>query len=125
MIPLFLAAIGAPIPVGAGAGPNVWGGQGAILEVTEAGADVEFDCAIGRIMGKLPLTSNGGFDLPGTFAPEGHGPTRKGKGPHESEVRYLGTIEGDQLHLTIRKGEQSLGSFVLRRGSRPPLRKCR
>jgi hypothetical protein len=124
MIPLILAAIGAPIPVGGGAGANVWGGQGAILEVTDAGAEIEFDCAHGRIDGPVPLGANGRFDLPGSFTPQHAGPSRDGD-PHASGVRYVGVVEGDQLTLTVRKGEETLGAFVLRRGTRPPLRKCR
>jgi hypothetical protein len=124
MIPLLLAAISAPIPVGAGAGAQVWGGRGAILQLTDAGADIEFDCAIGRMDGHVPLAANGRFDLPGTFTPQHAGPVRD-TDPHASDVRYLGVIEGDQLTLTVRKGHQTLGEFVLKRGMRPPLRKCR
>jgi hypothetical protein len=92
MISLLVAAMAAPVPVGASAGPNVWGGPGAILEANDAGAQLEFDCARGRIDGRLPLDTNDRFD---------------------------------QLTLTVRKGDQTVATFTLRRGMRPPLRKCR
>ena len=79
-----LAASEAALPKG------VWGGDTAILEVVEGGANIEFECATGRIEGAVRVDSKGEFDLPGTLASDGPGPSRD-EGSSASPVRYQGT----------------------------------
>ena len=104
------------------AGP--WGGPKVIFEVTADGADVEFECARGRIAKVITLDGKGGFDVTGTFGAEGRGPTRDGDSA-ATKARYRGRVEGDTMTLDVSVGERKMGPFTLTRGERPFLRKCR
>jgi hypothetical protein len=104
------------------AGP--WGGDNVILEVTAEGADVEFECARGRIGKPIELDGQGDFDLPGTLTGEGHGPTRDDAGS-DSKARYHGHVAGDTMTLTVIRGEERTGPYTLTRDRRPILKKCR
>src|SRR5215510_16496539 len=55
---------------------GVWGGQHIHAQITENGADLEFDCAHGSIPQAITLDSQGRFDVAGKFAAERPGPTR-------------------------------------------------
>ena len=103
---------------------GVWGGDSIVLEVVTGGADLEFDCARGRISEPLKLDGKGTFVLPGTFAPEGPGPTRD-DAPPPAPARYQGSVKGDTMTLSVVRGEQQIGTFKLTRGRQTVLRKCR
>jgi hypothetical protein len=105
-------------------GKSVWGGDSAILEVVEGGANLEFDCARGRIEGPIRIDGHGDFDAPGTFTPEGPGPTRDDDSS-ASKVRYQGHVKGETLQLTVRTDKEQIGSHTLTRDRQPILRKCR
>jgi hypothetical protein len=107
--------------------PGRWGGMGIAIEVTAAGAKIEFDCAHGTLDAPLSLDAEGRFDLPGTFARERPGPTRvDGEGEAGEPVRYSGRLEGDTLTLQVGAGKDRRPmrpiSAVL--GRPPRLRKC-
>jgi hypothetical protein len=80
---------------GRGAAAGTWGGDTLILEVVADGADLEFECARGRITKPLKLDRHSDFDLPGTFSPEGHGPIRDGPAADKTKTQYQGHIDGD------------------------------
>ncbi|MEO8359841.1 MAG: hypothetical protein ABI672_07420 [Vicinamibacteria bacterium] len=103
--------------------PGVWGGDAAILEVTKDGANVEFECAVGVITKPIVLDAKGGFDLPGTFTAEGRGPTRDDA--TGSVARYVGSVKGETLTLTVSAEGKEIGSYPLTRGRQSVLRKCR
>ena len=103
--------------------PGAWGGDTLILEIASDGADVEFECARGRIGKPITLDRRGDFDLPGTFAAEGHGPIREGAGS-AGKARYRGHVAGDTLTLTVVVGDERMGPYTLTRGRRPILKKC-
>src|SRR6185436_17386934 len=48
-------------------GKGNWGGQNALLEVSEGGAQIRFNCAQGSIELPLTLDSEGRFSAKGTF----------------------------------------------------------
>ena len=51
--------------------PNgVWGGEHIRMEVTDSGADIEFNCARGTISQRLAVDAQGRFRLPGTYKAE-------------------------------------------------------
>jgi hypothetical protein len=102
-----------------------WGGQHVGMEVTDSGAELEFDCAHGRIVEPLALDASGRFDAKGTYTPEQPGPRREDESSARN-VRYSGRVEGSSMTLTIGAGEGSadLGSFRLERGRTPAIRKC-
>jgi hypothetical protein len=94
--------------------------------MTAAGAELEFDCAVGRINARIQTDSDGKFDLAGTFRREG-GPVRSGDDRSGRPARYAGKINGDSMtfkvHLT--DTNQTTETFSLTRGSQGRLWKCR
>ncbi|MFY9551058.1 MAG: hypothetical protein WAU32_07905 [Thermoanaerobaculia bacterium] len=102
-----------------------WGGDGAGLQATEAGARMEFDCASGSIDGAITLDKEGRFDAAGTYAREGPGPTRPDQ-VRGAPVRYEGKVVGDALTLSVRLSgsHETLGPFTLTRGRLARVRAC-
>ena len=101
-----------------------WAGEAVILVVQERGADIEFECARGRIEGPLIVDGNGDFDLAGTFSPEGPGPSRD-EGSSGTAARYQGHVKGASMTLVVRSGDKQIGSYHLDRDREVVLRKCR
>ena len=95
-----------------------------LLVVTDLGADLEFDCAVGQIEERLD--SEGEFDLWGSYTPGMGGPEREDDPPVPQAARYTGSLEGERLTFSIVLEESGLvlGPFELRRGGDPLLRKC-
>lgn len=106
---------------------TVWGGDHIEMEVTSAGARVEFDCAQGTIDARLRPNAKGAFKVKGTFTPGRSGPIAGNEGPRTRKATYQGTIEGDTMTLWILvQGEKSpIGTYTLIRGQRGDVRKCR
>jgi hypothetical protein len=104
---------------------GTWGGDHVILEVSEKGAEVEFDCARGQITQPITLDKHGDFDIAGTFTPEHGGPVGRDEAAAPARARYSGHVDGDTMSLTVTLGEEKAGTYTLTRGSRPILRKCR
>jgi hypothetical protein len=104
-------------------GKGSWGGEAAIFVVLEGGADIEFECARGRIEKPVVVDRNGDFDLPGTFTPEGPGPTRN-EGGSGATMRYQGRVKGTSMTLIVRSGDKEIGSYRLERDREVVLRKC-
>jgi hypothetical protein len=101
-----------------------WGGDTLVVEVGADGADVEFECATGRISGPIKLDRQGDFDLPGSFVVEGHGPVRDGP-KAAPKVRYQGHVDGDTMTITVLRGNDRLGPYTVTRGRQTFLKKCR
>jgi hypothetical protein len=120
---LFLGTLTA---VGAGAQKlqGTWGGERVIMKAGETGAEVEFECAHGRIAQAILPDDRGNFDLPGSLTPEGHGPTRDGA-ESANPARYKGHVDDKTMTLTIIVGDEKLGPYSLTRDNEPILRKCR
>src|ERR1700687_5692174 len=55
---------------------GTWGGAHISLNVGEASATIQDDCAHGQINGPLVTDRRGRFNLKGTFSPEHGGPAR-------------------------------------------------
>ena len=104
---------------------GTWGGTGLRVEVSSTGADVEFDCAHGRIEGTIHLGKTGSFDVKGTFAPEHGGPILRDEDAAAYAARYKGRVAGDTMTVTVLQGTTKIGPFRIKRGARPILRKCR
>jgi hypothetical protein len=123
ILTLFVALLGGPVgralPVG------TWGGEHVRLEVSERGAELEFDCAHGRIERPIRLDAQGSFDMAGDFTPEHGGPVRRDEVVHAAEARYAGRLDGQTLVLTVTRDEAVIGRFTLAFGKRPRLMKCR
>ncbi|HVF42533.1 MAG TPA: hypothetical protein VM936_05965 [Pyrinomonadaceae bacterium] len=107
--------------------PGAWGGNHIRMEVSEAGATVEFDCARGRIDRALVLDSEGRFDLKAAYTVERGGPVRRDAPPPTRPARYEGRVSGDTLTLTVTltDTDEDAGTFTLTRGSEGRVFKCR
>lgn len=108
-----------------GASGTVWGGQHVELEVTPAGATLEFDCASGFIAKPLQLDAQGKFKVAGTFSREHPGPViRDGPGP--APATYSGSVQNGTMKLTIAVSQgENLGEYMLFRGKPGLVMKCR
>jgi hypothetical protein len=121
-----LAAAGcltSPTPVIA-LGP--WGGSHLRMDVTAAGARLEYDCAEGVIEERLRPDADGRFTAVGSHTPGHGGPIRVGEILPTFRARYDGRVSGDRIDLlvTITETGEVLGSFELRRGSSGLLLRC-
>ncbi|CAN5353709.1 hypothetical protein BH18ACI2_BH18ACI2_00010 [soil metagenome] len=116
---------------------GVWGGPHVSMEITERGAQIEFDCAHGTIEQQLALNSRGRFDVKGEYVVEHGGPERAGgpefAGPPSTAAsrdarpaRYTGSITNGTLTLavTLTDTQEEVGTFTLTRGAMPRLVKC-
>ncbi len=103
-----------------------FGGVGVLLVVREAGADLDFDCATGRIEEPMTFSADGTFDVAGTFTPGMGGPVRDDDPPVPEAARYMGVLRGDRLTLSAILVEDgtTIGPYQLRRGEEPLLRRC-
>src|SRR6267378_1690239 len=106
---------------------GVWGGQHIRVEVTDSGADFEFDCAHGTIDQPIVLDGKGKFDVEGKFTTERGGPTRRDQKSNYRLVRYVGQVKEQALTLTITDAgtKETIDSFTLTHGSDGRLMKCR
>ncbi|HEY0321746.1 MAG TPA: hypothetical protein VGC66_12365 [Pyrinomonadaceae bacterium] len=106
---------------------GVWGGEHIRLQVTDKGAEAEYDCAHGTIDAPIVLNREGRFDVAGGFVPERSGPIRRGQGSNNRPARYVGKVDGDTMTLTVTLTDSSekVGPFTLTRGSDGRLFKCR
>jgi len=106
---------------------GAWGGQHIRMEVTDNGAQIEYDCAHSTIDEPIVLDRFKKFKVKGKFTPEHGGPVRSDEAPKSSPVRYLGELKGNELTLTLTNTEtgKTLGSFDLTRGGGGRLMKCR
>lgn len=125
-IAISLAAVGCttnPTPVIA-QGP--WGGSHVSMQVTSAGARLEYDCAEGVIEEPLRPDADGRFTATGIHTPGQGGPIRAGEILPVFAARYDGHVEGEQMSLLVTFTETGveLGSFQLRRGSSGLLMRC-
>ena len=102
---------------------GLWGGPHVRLEVTETGAEIEFDCGHGTLAGPITLIDDR-FDVAGTFMREGGPVRRDDKG---IPARYKGQVSGSRLTLTfsLNDAAPTADSFTLVHGQEARLFKCK
>ena len=107
--------------------PGVWGGEHIRFEVTETGANVEYDCAHGTVEGKIVVDSRGRFDVYGLHHEERGGPVRPGGDASGYRVRLSGRVGGSLMKLTVTRAGtgEAVGTFDLARDREPMIVKCR
>ena len=105
---------------------GVWGGQEIRLNVTEAGADLEFSCATGHIDEPLVVDANGHFSVKGTFTPGSMGPTREDNPPKPQPALFSGTAHEKNLSLnmTLTNTKESQ-DYTLEYGASGRLHRCK
>jgi hypothetical protein len=104
---------------------GTWGGEHIAMEVTDAGATIEYDCAHGRINKKITPDAAGKFETKGVHVRERGGPTRQGE-DNERPALYRGAIKDETMTLTVELAEnnESVGTFTLTHGKTGRIRKC-
>lgn len=104
---------------------GTWGGQSIAMEVGEGGAEIEFDCAHGRIAEKIAPDGGGKFEAKGVFERERGGPQRMGENNEQPAV-YRGSIKEKTMTLSIEltRNNEDLGTFTLTQGSTGKIHKC-
>lgn len=107
--------------------PGVWGGEHIRFEVTDGGANVEYDCAHGTVEGKIVVDSRGRFNVYGLHYEEHGGPVRPGDGASGYRVRLSGRVGGSLMKLTVTRAgtRKVVGTFNLARDREPLVVKCR
>ncbi len=105
---------------------GLWGGQHINMEIGEAGAEIDYDCAHGRITEKIVLDRNGKFTVKGVHVRERGGPVRLGQ-ENEQAASYEASINGDTMTLTVTLTESNevVGTFTLTRGKMGRVVKCK
>lgn len=103
---------------------GLWGGEHISMEVDGAGAEIEFDCARGRILEPLVLDAKGRFRVKGTYKADTPAPMRAGDSSGANAI-YSGTLEGEKLRLEVSvSGVEGIKSFDLVYGQQGRLAKC-
>jgi hypothetical protein len=104
---------------------GVWGGLHISMEVTESGAEINYDCAHGRITEKIVPGRDGKFIVKGTHVKEHPGPLRSDEDQSGQPATYRGSIDGDTMTLTVSlSGDDAVGTFTLTRGKTGRVRRC-
>jgi hypothetical protein len=113
--------VGAPQFVQVGA----WGGNDIGLDVTQADAKFEFDCAHGTINGLIQIDTFGRFAVDGLFFQESGGPVKMGQ-PVGVMARYKGEVIDTQMTLSVTRLDTGVkvGDFVLNFGATANIVKC-
>lgn len=106
---------------------GTWGGQHIQAEVSDRGAQFEFDCGQGVIEQPIVLDRKGRFELAGRYFREHGGPSRNDEENKGITVSYSGAVRDSELSLTITNPatKESLGNYALTLGSEGNLMKCR
>jgi len=104
---------------------GTWGGEHIAMEVTDAGATIEYDCAHGRITEKITPDADGKFGAKGTHTRERGGPTRQGEDDEQPAI-YRGSIKDETMTLSVEltQDNESVGAFTLTHGKTGRIRKC-
>ncbi len=105
---------------------GTWGGNHIAMEVTEEGAQIEYDCAHGTISEPFKVDSHGKFSVKGTHIRERGGPQRMGSEEKGEPVIYSGTTDGKTATLTVTNSatDEVIGTFTLTLGKGSRLTKC-
>ena len=112
--------------IAAGIPEGVWGGVHIQLQVTDQGADIEYDCAHGRIREPIKLNAEGRFRVSGTHSLDQPGPARQGVTSEARPATYSGSVNGKTMTLTVTLNATSevIGTFTLTHGNEGIIRKC-
>lgn len=94
------------------------------LEVTDSGAEINYDWAHGSITEKIVPDREGKFVVKGVHIRERPGLVREGEDTTGEPAKYSGSIEGDTMTLTLSLAGAEEGTYTLTRGKAGRIRKC-
>ena len=103
-----------------------WGGEHIGMVATSDQADLEYDCAAGRIFGRITPDGSGRFVATGQHFPGHGGPAIINEEQVKRPARYTGMVRGDWMTLTVilTDTNETIGTFTLIRGQSPFVFKC-
>ena len=122
-----VASCGAPTAADhVGLAVGSWGGDHLRVDVTPAGATIEYDCAHGTIDEPLSPDRAGRFSAAGTHTFEHGGPIRVDEPPNRHRARYDGLVVANtvEMTVTILDTPQVIGTFTATFGAASRLLKC-
>jgi len=95
------------------------------MEIKDSEAEIEFDCAHGRITENIAPDRNGKFEAKGVYTREHGGPLTESENNDQPAV-YRGSIKEKTMTLTIEltANHETIGTFALTHGSQGRIRKC-
>jgi hypothetical protein len=102
-----------------------WGGPHVRLVLGGGLGALEYDCASGTIDSPIIPDPAGRFAITGTHRPGQGGPVRVGQIFTSYPARYTGTVDRDEMTLTIVVDDDTvIGPYRLRHGEPPQLTRC-
>jgi hypothetical protein len=106
---------------------GTWGAPHIRIQVEEASATIDYDCAHGTIAGPLTFDSKGRFSWRGTHTREGPGPIRVDQESSGSPAIYTGSVKGETMTLTVKLAgtKEVVDTFTLTRGGKGRVFKCK
>jgi hypothetical protein len=120
---LIMIAMNGQTPKSDSESKEVWGGEHVRLEASSNGAELEFDCATGKLSEAIP-ESDGTHTIDGTFSPEHGGPVRRDE-PAGRPVTYRLVRAGKQLQMEIMEAGETVETYSLTQGSSGHVMKCK
>lgn len=111
--------------------PGAWGGPHINMQVTEAGATIDYDCAHGTIEHQLMTDAEGRFQAKGFHYRERGGPEREDEGERGERMKaaaiYTGTTNGKTMTLMVKlvETQETIGTFTLAYGKTGRVTKCK
>ena len=105
---------------------GAWGGQHIGMVVTATGAEIEYDCASGRITQPLLPDGDGDFVASGEHVNGHGGPIHQDEVPDRHPARYVGRVRGSEMTLRVELTDTArvVGTFELELGGNPNVFKC-
>jgi hypothetical protein len=103
-----------------------WGADGISVQITDDGAEINYDCAHGSITEKIVADRDGKFTVKGVHVREHPGPVREDEDQSGQPATYRGSISGNTMTLTVTLSgsDETVGTFKLTRGKGGRIRKC-
>lgn len=103
---------------------GAWGGDHLRLTLSDAGGELEYDCARGVMAEPLRPDANGAFDIRGFHFRGQGGPVRQHEPVDSVSARYTGTIRDNVMKLDVRLPSENLGPYTLAKGGEARVVRC-
>jgi hypothetical protein len=102
-----------------------WGGDRAIMMLTDKGGQISYDCGQGNIDGGIRLDAKGRFRAQGRHEDYMSGPQHADMAPMLKPAAYRGSITGKILTLHVRvTGEPAERTYRLEQDRRTKIIRC-